>query len=267
MKVTKYKLLSSKQHKADKAMARGYLQGMLQLQPLYRIVASQKSRIESHGFQYVGKNLCPWAGRCAEACLDKCGYNSSVLNKNAHGARVRRTQYLLNDTEGFLNDLYADLEKLQRRADESDLLPVVRLNCLSDLYWPIEIFKAFPRIQFLDYTKDHNRALDAAIIPSWPVNYHLTLSWHEKFAALPFVDAIIAECYEHNKVNVCVVFDIAKGKPLPHVWRGRPVIDGDVDDLRFLDKSGAIVGLRFKRPLVAGGFKRSKKLSLFVLPA
>jgi hypothetical protein len=41
---------------------------------------------------------------------------------------------------------------------------------------------------------------------------------------------------------VAVVF--ANG--LPPIWKGFPVIDGDVSDLRFLDPRGTVVGLKAK---------------------
>jgi hypothetical protein len=48
--------------------------------------------------------------------------------------------------------------------------------------------------------------------------------------------------------NVAVVFRVKKGQPLPKMWNGYEVIDGDIDDLRFLDKKNVIVGLRAKGP-------------------
>ncbi|MCH8014657.1 MAG: hypothetical protein IH823_07785 [Candidatus Dadabacteria bacterium] len=46
--------------------------------------------------------------------------------------------------------------------------------------------------------------------------------------------------------NFAVVFDTKKGKALPQTWQGINVFDGDLDDLRFLDPSNVIVGLRAK---------------------
>jgi hypothetical protein len=47
---------------------------------------------------------------------------------------------------------------------------------------------------------------------------------------------------KHWDVNIAVVFS----GPLPKIWRGRKVIDGDTTDLRFLDPRGIIVGLKAK---------------------
>jgi hypothetical protein len=44
-----------------------------------------------------------------------------------------------------------------------------------------------------------------------------------------------------NGMNVAVVF-----KQVPDTYLGRPVINGDETDLRFLDPKGVIVGLKAK---------------------
>jgi hypothetical protein len=84
----------------------------------------------------------------------------------------------------------------------------------------------FPQIQFYDYTKIPTRKVKH--IP----NYHLTWSYSEandKYAAL----------FDKVSNNIAVVFRDA----LPKMFRGLKVIDGDKHDMRFLDKSGVVVGL------------------------
>ena len=46
-----------------------------------------------------------------------------------------------------------------------------------------------------------------------------------------------------NGMNVAVVF---AGSTLPDMWNGYTVINGDTDDLRFLDPKGVVVGLKAK---------------------
>lgn len=259
-----YHLLSEKQHKADKANQFGYLQGMLQLQPLHKITKKQRENLRDEGFQNIRNNLCPFAGACADVCIQHAGFNSDVLNKHAVPKRNSRTELLLNETPCFMGLLYADLYELSRKAKALKLKSVARLNCLSDLYWPAAIFDKFPDIQFLDYTKDESKLIDAASSPHWPTNYHLTFSYNEKMN--PFLFHTYIKPHP-KKVNIAVVFDVSRNSDLPSEYLGHPVIDGDINDLRFLDTSGAIIGLRFKQPLIKGGFKRSKKFSLFVLPA
>ena len=46
--------------------------------------------------------------------------------------------------------------------------------------------------------------------------------------------------------NIAVIFDTKKGEELPTSFWGRPVVDGDKTDLRFLDANNVVVGLRSK---------------------
>jgi hypothetical protein len=45
---------------------------------------------------------------------------------------------------------------------------------------------------------------------------------------------------------MAVVFHVKKGQPLPKLWQGKAVIDGDEHDARIHDPKGIIVGLRAK---------------------
>jgi hypothetical protein len=68
------------------------------------------------------------------------------------------------------------------------------------------------------------------------------------------------ESLKHG-VNVAVVFPSAD---FPATWQGYQVIDGDVNDLRFRDPRGVIVGLKAKgdaRKLAVGGFVQIAKAS------
>jgi hypothetical protein len=84
----------------------------------------------------------------------------------------------------------------------------------------------------MDYTKDIQRVLN----PTRPRNYHLTFSRSERNQS---------DCLRVLKAgaNVPVVF---RRPPFPRVLWGYPVIDGDANDLRFLDHSPCIVGLKAK---------------------
>jgi hypothetical protein len=103
------------------------------------------------------------------------------------------------------------------------------------------IFQEFPEVQFYDYTKIANRR-KAKDIP----NYHLTWSYSN---ADPRYAAMLDTAIEHG-MNAAVVFrsNFIEVKPKCwHTWNGYPVIDGDKDDLRFLDpKGGHIVALYAK---------------------
>tara|TARA_R110000850_G_scaffold21563_1_gene63456 strand:- start:109 stop:495 length:387 start_codon:yes stop_codon:yes gene_type:complete len=113
--------------------------------------------------------------------------------------------------------------------------PVIRLNGTSDKSW-LDIIREFPEIQFYDYTKVYNR-----VAKDLPSNYHLTLSYS---GANPEYARNVQAFADKYQANLAVVFR-DKNK-IPHTYLGRPVINGDADDLRFLDPAGVVVALYAK---------------------
>lgn len=219
------KLLGTANAKTVKGEKMGYLTFIMYLAP------SNES----------GYQTCPMASEgCSAACLFTAGMGKF---DNVRGPRIRKTRYFFEDRGGFMTDLVSDIEKGIRQAGRKGMIPVFRLNGTSDIRWetvPCErdgtiypnVMTAFPDVQFYDYTKLPNRR-------NVPSNYHLTFSRSESNDAhIPFALS--------NGMNVAVVFDTKKKDPLPSDYRNLPVVDGDDTDLRFLDISGAIVGLRAK---------------------
>ena len=76
----------------------------------------------------------------------------------------------------------------------------------------------FPRLRFYDYTK-----YPADLRTDLPPNYTLTYSWSERPEAAEQLGA-----YAKRGFNTAVVFNVAKGHPLPARWRGREVVAGTV---------------------------------------
>ena len=113
--------------------------------------------------------------------------------------------------------------------------PVIRLNGTSDKSW-LDIIREFPAIQFYDYTKVYNR-----VAKDLPENYHLTLSYSE--ANPDYADKVLAYANKYQ-ANLAVVFRDKHN--IPETFLGRPVINGDADDLRFLDPQGVVVALYAK---------------------
>jgi hypothetical protein len=147
-------------------------------------------------------------------------------------ARVARTQLFFNDRQGFLARLTREIAAHVRRAERLGLRPAVRLNGTSDLPWERiapEIFAQFPDVQFYDYTASVERATARNL----PANYSLTFSRKEGR------DADALRVLRANG-TAAVVF---RGHDLPAAWRGFPVVDGRIHDLRFLDPRGVVVGL------------------------
>lgn len=194
-----------------------------------------------------GYNVCRWSSAgCRGGCLNTAGHGGIVKRGETTNAiqlaRIARTRWFFEDRPSFLAQLYGEIETHVRRAIANGLVPVVRLNGTSDIPWErvkdadgLTAFERFPTIRFYDYTKSSGRMLQH-ITGKLAYNYHLTFSRSETNSA--DVDAIL-----RAGGNVAAVFKTAA---LPAVWNGTRVVNGDTDDLRFLDPSGVYVGLKAK---------------------
>jgi len=227
----KFELLSvDSDAKTSKGMKRGYLTGVLYLAPA----------MEADGEH----NMCLMAtAECMAGCLWKAG--RAAFMPNIIKARIRKTLWYLRDVEAFKEAfkeaLRRDVARLVRMAEKLGMIPAVRVNGTSDQpKLAMAIAKEFPSVMFYDYTKlgkPWNRVRK---------NYHVTYS----FSGENLKHSLMALA---RGVNVAVVFQ----KELPRTWNGFEVVDGDRDDLRFLDPRGVVVGLKAKGPakrLKAGGF-------------
>ena len=218
----------------------GYLTGVLYLAP------ANTSGIA---------NLCPFASpECMLTCLYTAG-RAAAFPKILE-ARVRRTKLFHTDPHAFVDQLARNIAALTRRAARLNLTPAVRLNGTSDLPWENikgtngqTLFEMFPTLQFYDYTKNAFR-MHVYLDGHMPANYHLTFSRSELNAAA--VESVLA-----RGGDVAVVFAQKKHHPLPETFLGHTVIDGDLSDVRFIDQSGSVIGLRAKgkaKKLAVGGF-------------
>jgi hypothetical protein len=187
----------------------------------------------------VGHNTCSMAelAGCHEACLFTAGRGSMNSVKKA---RIEKTKRYYTNKDKFLKELKADIERFVKYCDRNNVKPVVRLNGTSDIRWENDkvydknIFEHFPLVRFYDYTKIANRKVKNI------KNYHLTWSYSEasdKYAAMHH-DAI------KYGMNIAVVFRNADN--IPENFLNIKVIDGDKDDLRFLDEKNCIVALYAK---------------------
>jgi hypothetical protein len=178
-------------------------------------------------------NVCFFAtDDCSGACLGKGGMGSFDSTKLA---RINKTKFWAYDPETFLAKLDKQLTRAEAKCKADGMQMAVRLNGTSDILWEkTGIMEKHPNIQFYDYTKYPYR------LRSIPDNYNLTYSYTGK----PGSEAFSRAWHEKFGVNTAVVF--AGG--MPAEFMGRPVIDGDVTDLRFKDPKGVIVGLHTKGP-------------------
>jgi hypothetical protein len=207
----------------------------------------EKSNNSEYGYytliQYLspasesGWQLCPFRTPACEAgCL---GHSSGrMVMDNAKRARIARTTLLMTDRQAYRTQAIKELSALERKSDKNGVLPAARPNGDSDTTWENMRFdgqtlmQLFPNIQFYDYTKWPSRLRPASRLPA---NYHLTYSRSETTT----LEDIQAELNAGR--NTAVVFDT-----VPTEWEGWTVINGDKDDLRFLDPVGVIVGLKAK---------------------
>ena len=213
-----FKLLTVGNPKTIKGQKQGYLTFILHLSP---------ANVAGVG------NMCPKAtAGCLLACLNTAGRGGMFKpggTNTVQEARKRRTRQFATDRAGFLADLKADIVRGIKYAAKHNLTPVFRLNGTSDISWEkYGIIQEFPEVQFYDYTKIIGRK-------RLPQNYHLT------FSEADGNDADVAKAIASG-MNVATVFR----KDLPETYRGRQVFDGDDSDLRFLDPTGVIVGLKAK---------------------
>jgi hypothetical protein len=206
--------------KTVKGQGRGYMTAILYLAPA-----------DESGYE-----VCPMASAgCRKACLNKAGMGAF---STVQAARIAKTRLYFEDRAAFMAQLVSEVRAFIRKAIKLGLIPVVRLNGTSDIPWervPVEgkanIMELFPSVQFYDYTKRHNRR-------NLPANYHLTFSLAED-------NDDRASTAATNGANIAVVFRTDK---FPATFMGMPVVDGDADDLRFLDGRGVVVGLKAKGP-------------------
>ena len=200
-----------------------------------------------------GYNTCVMATKdCIDGCLNTSGRAGMEINSENESriiiSRILKTKLFYEQRSFFMDWLIAEIKAAKKLAASKGNGFAVRLNGTSDIPWNaykhngMTIFEHFSDIQFYDYTKVPNR------FDNVPANYHLTFSYtgYNWPAAKQVLD---------NGFNVAVVFDLYKTynmkveniKPLPTMFKGYSVIDGDITDYRPLDNKGSIVALRFKR--------------------
>jgi hypothetical protein len=228
--------------KTVKGQKKGYMTAILYLSP-----ASSS-----------GTNLCPMARQagCIAGCLNTAGrggiskgsatfetIGGDVLPDNAvQRARIARSELFNSDRQAFMAQLIKEITAFIKKAGKKGLTPVIRLNGTSDILWetiPVvgadNLMALFPAIQFYDYTKVYKR-----LVRELPDNYHLSLSYSE--ASQKYSLAVRTMAQFKPDANLVVVFR----KELPDTFAGRKVINGDESDLRFLDQTGVVVGLKAK---------------------
>jgi hypothetical protein len=187
-----------------------------------------------------GNEVCQWRSKgCTASCLNTAGRGRM---NSIQASRIAKTKLFFDKQMDFLFKLSKEISSSIKTATKKSMQAVFRLNLTSDIAWesvffddenPQTIFDKFPSIQFYDYTKSFKRmAQYLGKHKEFPSNYHLTFSRSE-------TNDKLCEMVLEMKGNVAVVFR----NQLPETWKGYEVINGDENDLRFLDKQGVVVGL------------------------
>jgi hypothetical protein len=214
--------------------------------------------LSPHTQNSKGINLCSHASKgCAKACLFGSG---AARFETVQNGKRNKTEFYLADRKAFMEQLVKEITKAvklhgliegekQYKKNGIDVLRyknfAIRLNGTADIPFEkikldsgLNIFETFPEVQFYDYTKNPKR-FEKELSP----NYHLTFSRSEDNDS--DVETVLA-----NGGNVAIVFGIKDINKLPTEYKGYKVINGDETDLRFLDESNIVVGLKYK--LVTG---------------
>jgi hypothetical protein len=229
--------------KTVKGQKKGYMTGILYLAPA----------------KLSGYEVCPMRSPgCTASCLNTAGRG---IFSTTQKARIGKTIFFFADKLAFEKRLETEIVALKKKAFRNGFEPCIRLNGTSDISWEKQtsLMQTFPDTQYYDYTKNNIRMMEF-LAGTMPKNYHLTFSLNE---------ANLTQALEVLQLggNVAVVFNTKKGKALPKAWNGFKVVDGDISDLRFLDKKGVVVGLRAKgkaRKVKAGGFVQESDPELLV---
>ena len=156
---------------------------------------------------------------------------------NVQSARINKAKFWAFNRQGFYIQLTNEILKADTKGRKQGKKIAIRLNGTSDIdhidlisrYTGVDVLK-LSNVIFYDYTKNPNH-----------VKKYLNTDYKLTFSRSESNEAKALELLQAGG-NVAIVFS----GPLPTTYKGFPVIDGDLSDLRFLDPKNVIVGLKAK---------------------
>ena len=185
----------------------------LSLMPDYKICGGSKS------------------GGCMELCLKSSGF--AKIFKSVNIARQKKTEFLLNDRIGFINQLDKELFNFNKKCIKNNKTGFVRLNTISDYpFYKTGLMQKYSNLIFIDYTKIAKRLFEKL-----PENYFLMFSFSGRLQYSNQVRMALKTDFPISVVFKC---------DFPETFLGRQVIDGDKSDLNNALSFNKILGLKFK---------------------
>ncbi len=139
-------------------------------------------------------NTCPGAGSCKVDCFAMKG--GKVQFKNAWVSDGKILTYLLNDPDGFFNQLSSEIAKEEKLGDKGGYEVTIRWHDAGDFFSPeyldmaMKMAAKHPGVKFYAYTKMANAALakkPANFIINWSEGAHTSQEKQVK-AADPELD-------------------------------------------------------------------------------
>lgn len=205
----------------------------------------------------AGVNSCSHSTiECESLCVMENGHGGMPA---ARAARDARTLFLLRSPDAAYSLIASELRKgLAKYRRKGFPRIACRLNAASDIRheriapWLFDMFA--DTVTFYDYTKWPERGRRAL-----PANYSLTYSYSELWANAKGEAKVRRYLAEGEGVAMVIA---APKHALPAMWRGIPVMDGDVTDYRPADRAGHITGLAAK-----GKAKRRPYSPFVVVPS
>lgn len=194
------------------------------------------------------KSTCAWS---TPECEFWCLVASGLLGKRPSGrARLWRTALRFGAPELYFELLAHEIRAHAKKARKIGAIPAVRLDGTTDLgdaqRPDMRALFAETGVQAYDYSKSLMRVMASLVRGQRSALLH-------DLAHVPVTFSYSGpdSDYDSDRVleaggNVAVVLDIGPDDPKPEIFRGRPAIDGDVDDARFRDPSGCWVILSAK---------------------
>jgi len=213
----------------------------------YYLLKEKKQKWIIRGIQFLpGEKFCDGAKLgCLPTCLAYTGFAKRF--KTVNKGRKKRNNLFLNDRDQFNKLLIKELTSLSKKALKENAKLAIRPDIFSSINWNLpenhikenkSLFDCFPDIQFYNYTE---KPL-SYILENQRKNYHLTAS-HK--GNVPGSWEMLK-----NGISIAIVkSDYFMKNQLqyfpPTITKSH--YNGDLSDLRSLDKPASIVWLSEKQ--------------------